>query len=345
MPADIYESKLVPMFYSFKEEAWHAIRKASQVAKSAVQIIKEEFFNAFTLENRPVTVTLNGVPTETGDYAIVRCASVADPNEVVFGYCTERYHPLQPIEVAELFDANVCRPAETLAFLGQGEEMFISWVMPEFEVVGDPLRLFGIVRAGFDTKHAVKLFTSAYRPVCRNTIVMAEGWAKANTDKQANKGMIWTGKGVNRNLARDLGYWMEHVQTRALIEADLVQSLFSRLAEKPIRNDEEAVKLLFEAYPNKVDNSEHIPWQLRDENQKAVAMVNDTRKETRDNIFTLFSGAGTAITPDYYGMLNATTEYFCHYQPSKKPIAESIMFGGRADNIMAMVGTLTKNSK
>jgi hypothetical protein len=341
MTANIYQR----MFYSFKEEAWHAIRKASQVAKSAVRVIKEDCFGAFSIENRPVTVTLNGAPTETGDFAIVRCASVADPDEVVFGYCTERYHPLQPIEVAEIFDANVCEPAETLAFLGKGEEMFISWKMPDFEVVKEVIRMFGIVRAGFYTKHSVKLFTSTYRPVCQNTVTMAEGWARANTDKNANRGMIWTGKGVNRNLGRDLGYWMEHVQTKALIEANLVQSFFGRLAEKPIKNDEEAHSILNTAYPYSSKDASNFPWQLRDAKQETIAVFNQGQDEIRNGIYGLFAGAGTAITPDYWGMFNATSEYFCHYQPSKKPIAESLMFGARAENIMAMAETLNKLSK
>jgi hypothetical protein len=340
MTANIYQR----MFYSFKEEAWHAIRKASQVAKSAVKVIEEDCFGGFRIENRPVTVTLNGVPTETGDFAIVRCASVADPEEVVFGYCTERYHPLQPIEVAEIFDANVCEPAETLAFLGKGEEMFISWKMPEFKVVNDLIRLFGIVRAGFDTKKSVKLFTSAYRPVCQNTITMAEGWARAHTDKKTNTGMIWTGKGTNRDLGRDLGYWMEHVQTKALIEAELVQSFFGRLAEKPIKSDAEVKEILEVAYPYSNKDASNYPWQLRDAKQEVIVQYNQGQDEIRNGITYLF-GAGTAITPDYYGLLNATSEYFCHYQPSKKPIAESVMFGGRADNIMAMVETLNKLSQ
>jgi hypothetical protein len=340
MSANIYEK----MFYSFKEEAWHAIRKASQVAKSAVRVIKEDCFGAFRVENRPVTVTLNGVPTETGDFAIVRCASEVDQNEIVFGYCSERYHPLQPIEIAEIFDANVCEPAETLAFLGNGQEMFISWKMPEFDVVGDLIRLFGIVRAGFDTKHSVKLFTSAYRPVCQNTITLAENWAKKHTDDETNTGMIWTGKGVNRNLARDLGYWMEHVQTKAMIEADNIKSFFGKLTETPIKNDTEVWNLLNKAYPNSTKDASNFPWQLRTAEQEKIEGINEGLGEIRNGIFYLW-GAGTQITPDCYGLLNATSEYFCHYQPSKKPIAESLMFGSRAKNIMAMAETLNEYTK
>src|SRR5512135_355539 len=338
MPANIFEK----MFYSYMQPAWHAIREPSLVKKSAIRIIDEDFQGAFSIENRPITVTLNGVPTETGDFAIVRCASKADPNEIVFDYCTERYHPLQPREVAEKFDENVCEPAETLAFLGEGEDMFISWLMPTFEVrVGDEVQMYGIVRTGFDTKHGTKLFVSTVRPVCWNTITMAEEWAKAHTNKDTNKGMIWTGKGVNRNLARDLGYWMQHVQSKALVEANLVQSFFSKLTEKPVKDDVEAYAILNTAYPNSNKDASNYPWQLRDAEQERIAGFNAGQGEIRDGIYGLFAGAGTQITPDYWGMLNATSEYFCHYQPSKRPIAESVMFGPRAKNITAMVETLS----
>jgi hypothetical protein len=341
MPANIFEK----MFYSYLKPAWHAIREPSQVKKSAVRGIDEDFQGAFEVENRPVTVTLNGVPSETGDFAVVRCASKADPEEIVFDYCSERYHPLQPREVAEIFDNHVCEHAETVAFLGKGEEMFISWEMPSFEVrVGDEVQMYGIVRTGFDTKHATKLFTSTVRPVCWNTITMAEGWAKAHTDKAAAKGMIWTGKGVNRNLGRDLGYWMEHVQTKALVEAELIQSFFARLASKSIESEKVALEILQTAYPNSKKSASNYPWQLRDEQESKILAYNAGQEEIRNGIYGLFSGAGTVITPDYWGMLNSTSEYFCHYQPSKKPVAESIMFGARSKNIMAMVETLNKLS-
>lgn len=333
------------MFYSYMKPAWHAIREPSLVEKTAVEIIDDECQGAFEIENRPVTVTLNGKPTETGDFAIVRCASKADPEEIVFDYCTEHYHPLQPREVAEIFDANVCQPAETLAFLGKGDNMFISWAMPEFEViVGDVVKMFGIIRTGFDTKHGTKLFTSSVRPVCENTVVWAEAWARKHTDKSNNTGMIWTGKGTSRNLARDLGYWMQHVQSKALVEANLIQSFFGRLAKTPIKSDEQAWEILHSAYPNSNKNANDFPWQLRDAQNQKIVELNAGREEIRNGVYSLFAGLGTAITPDYWGMLNATSEYFCHYQPSKKPVAESIMFGNRAENIMVMVETLNKKS-
>lgn len=331
------------MVYSFAQPMWHGITEPSLIPMTAEEIMNTRFGGGFEIFLRPITVELNGGQVETGDFAIVRGKSAYDNKEIVFDYCTERYHPLQPIDVARSFDENVQEPAETMAFLKQGNDMFISWKMPSFEVLkGDEIDMYGIVRTGFDTKNAARLFTSTVRPVCWNTITFAEGWAKANTDGQG-RGEIWKGKGINKNLLRDLGYWMSHVQEHAKQEVELLKSLFSNFAQTPINNDDEARGLLFQAYPDKEDVSGYYPAQLRDKKQEAIESFNDSQKGIRDGIFSLFSGEGTQITPDYWGMMNSTSEYFCHVQPSKKPIAESVMFGGRQKNIMSMVKVLTRN--
>jgi len=84
----------------------------------------------------------------------------------------------------------------------------------------------------------------------------------------------------------------------------------------------------------------YVPKQLRDVREMKVMDFNAGQKEIRDGIYELFAGAGTAITPDYYGLLNATTEFFCHKQPSKRPIAESAMFGTRNAQMIKMVDVL-----
>lgn len=337
MSANIYAK----MVYSYKQPMWHSITQPSEVEMTAEQIMIQRFRGGFPIHVRPVTVTLNGVAVETGDFAIVRGSSGYEQEEVVFGYCSDRYQPLQPIEVAKSFDANVKEPAETMAFLGNGNEMFISWVMPMCEiqtVTGlDALQLYGIVRTGFDTLKGTRLFTSVVRPVCWNTITFAQEWAKQNTDKAAGKGEIWKGKGVNKNLLRDLGYWMQHVQANAEKEVSLLQSFFGKIAKTPVKNDAEVHEILFEAFPPKQDVSAEYPAQLRTAKQEDTLVFNAGQNDLRDGIYGLFAGAGTAITPDYYGLVNATSEFFCHKQPSKRPIAESVMFGGRQKNTMRVV--------
>lgn len=330
------------MVYSFEKPMWHSITEPSLIPMSAEEIMNNRFGGGFGIFLRPITVELNNEQVETGDFAIVRGKSSYDNKEIVLDYCTERYHPLQPIDVARSFDTNVQEPAETMAFLKEGNDMFISWKMPSFEVLkGDEVQMYGIVRTGFDTKNAARLFTSTVRPVCWNTITFAEGWAKANTDGQG-RGEIWKGKGINKNLLRDLGFWMAHVQEHAKRESELLKSLFSNFAQTPIKTDREAWGILNEAYPDKEDVSAYYPKQLKDDKQARIEAYNESQKGIREGIFTLFSGEGIEITPDYWGMMNSTSEYFCHVQPSKKPIAESVMFGGRQKNIMSMVKVLAK---
>lgn len=337
------------MVYSFEKPMWHNITEPSFVQMGAEEILDKRFSGGIEIFLRPVTVELNGIGVETGDFAIVRSASPADQlGEIVFGYCSDRFHPLQPREIAQSFDANVQEPAETMAFLGRGEEMFISWVMPKFDVIvgdkTDEVEMYGIVRTGFDTLKGARLFTSIYRPVCANTINLAEGWAKRNSDG-VGKGNIWKGKGVNKNLLRDLGYWMAHVQDNAKREGEFLQNFFGKLAKTPIRNDHEAKAIIQDAFPNVESVSQYYPSQLRTAKEEKTIDFNDGQELIRVGIYDLFSGNGTAITPDFWGMLNATSEYFCHVQPSKRPIAESVMFGGRQKNTMQMVKTLAERVK
>ena len=330
------------MVYSFEQPMWHNITEPSLVQMGAEEILDARFGGGFEILLRPVTVTLNGQAVETGDLAVVRGNSPYDPQELVLAYCTSRYHPLQPREVAQCFDGNVRQPAETMAFLGNGEEMFISWKMPEFEVVkGDSVQLFGIVRGGFDTKTSYRLFTSAVRPVCWNTITLAQGWADKNTDGEG-RGNVWKGKAVSTELLKNLGYWMEHVQSRAEREAAMVENLFKNLAHTPIKQDVEAHEILYYAYPPVSSTSSYYPAQLVSKKDEEIAKANESQAQLRDGIYELFAGGGTAITADYWGMMNATSEYFCHVQASKKPIAESVMFGGRAKNIKRMVDVLSE---
>jgi hypothetical protein len=79
---------------------------------------------------------------------------------------------------------------------------------------------------------------------------------------------------------------------------------------------------------------------LRAKVTKETDELNQSMQKLRDGIFELFAGNGTAITSDYWGILNATSEYVCHFMPSKKPIAESVMFGNRAGYTARIVKAL-----
>lgn len=329
--------------YSRMQPMWHGLGVVSQKAQTAVEAMTEHFEGGFDVILREINYILNGEENPTGDYAVIRGA-YGESEEKKLAFCTDRYHPLQPIEVAHCFDENVGEPIETMAFLRDGAQMFISWSMPETEIeAGDPVELYGITDVGFDTKHGANLMTSVVRPVCANTLTFAENWANENTDKARGKGKIWSGKATSRNLLRDLGYWMAHVQENALREAIVTTDILRTFAQTPIVNDAEVDRLLAQAFPTKNDPSENFPKQLRDAKRDAIALSNAKVMEHRNGIARLFQGAGTAIKPSYWGLLNATTEYHCHYMKSKKPIAESVISGNRAKMSAQMVNTLRSN--
>ena len=332
---------LEDMVYSYKIPMWHNLAEPSQKEMTAIQILDENFGGGFELLLRPVTVMLNDEFKETGDYALIRSKThKAESKELLFGYCTGRYKPLQPREIAQVFDDRICKFVETMGFLYEGKEMFVSFAMPSFEVVkDDELKMFGIIRSGFDTLKGTALFTSIYRPVCANTISMASSWAENNTDGKG-KGNVWNSKHVNKNLLRDLGHWASFVVKDAERQSDLVQSFFAKLVKTPVKNDAEVHDILLESFPAPKKLTEFYPEELREEKLVSLDAINTKQEEIRDGIFGLFSGGGINVTADYYGILNSTTEYFCHKMPSKRPIAASVMWGNRQKMTMQVAEVL-----
>lgn len=348
------------MFYSFVKPAWHALREPFMTPHTAEEALTEiapavevggEPGFTVTLRAPKLAVLTDGVMEEKeleGQNFIVRGPMFEDPNEAIYpGSVSERFHPLQPIEICRAYDSNVKRPIETMAFLGsKAESMFISWELPEFAVKeNDVLKLFGVIKAGWDGMHGASLFSSIYRPVCQNTLNLAEGWAEKNADGHG-KGSVWKGKAVNPNLLRDLGYWMEHVQSKAEQEAELLKEFFGMLAKTPISSDLEAQEIILEAFPIIGNNSKYYPEKLRDQKELTTLEENRKLEDMRNGIFTNWAEQdGLNVTSDFYGLLNATTAYVCHDLPSKRPIAESVMFGNRADISMTMVSTLANRLK
>ena len=334
---------LEDMVYSYKIPMWHNLAEPSQVEKTAIEILDNNFNGGFELILRPVTVLLNDEFNETGDFALIRSKTAkADSKELLFGYCSERYKPLQPREICQVFDLKVKKPAESAGFIFEGKEMFISWKMPSFEVVkDDELQLYGIIKSGFDTLKGTSLFTSIYRPVCANTISMAASWAEKNTDGKG-RGNVWNSKHINKNLLRDLGHWASFIVEDAERQANLVQSFFAKLVQIPVKNDDEVKDILTEAYPDPEPLSEFYPKELRAEKLEAIEVAKSKQEDIRNGIFNLFSGNGIEITNDLYGLTNSVSQYLCHKMPSKRPVANSVMFGGRQKLQMQFMDVLKR---
>jgi hypothetical protein len=331
-------------FYGNRYPAWHKLGIVSEKDQNAVDALTA-IGGGYWTEKRPIVVMLNGKQVETGDFAIVRSPLPDDPQERVFGYTTERYQMLQPLELCEMFDDAVSRPVETLGMLGKGERLFLTWKMPKIEVVkDDEIQTYGFVAMGLDGVIGTSLNVVTTRVVCQNTWVAAI--QEASSTHERGKGRIYSGKHTV-SMNAELREWMKYVQKRAEEKVRLTESFFSLLVNKPIKNDAEVVSLLNAAYPDPEPLSldAYIPDALRGKKERKIEDEREQAQKNRDGIYALFSGAGTSISPDYYGLFNASTEWFNWGQGTKKPAELSVMMGTRAQKMNAMAEVLFYNAK
>jgi hypothetical protein len=337
MTANVWADKCV---HSFGEVPWHKFCDACEIPMPATEVLEKEWDNGAQIYLRPLRMELDGEEQETGDFGIVRGKASFDTHECKFGYVTKRFKPIQYRDVTLMFDTMVNQPVETAGILDRGKKIFISWKMPEFAVgVGDEYVPYAIVTVGMDNINGGKLFTSIFRPVCENTVSFAENWAKSNTEQ--GKGMIFKGTKVDPEMLKKLGYWMKFLQANAVHEVALVEDLFKSLTKTPIKNEAHVHELLYRAYPVGGQVDAYFPPELRADKQESLDEKGKTNELLRDNIYSLFAGRGTGIdTSSLMGLFNATSETLCHYMPSKKDIASSILFGNRQATMSQMVEVL-----
>lgn len=311
-------------FLGHRDAAWHAKGIVSQEPLTAEEALVQ--IGGVYIEKKPHMVTLNGVNTQVG-FDLVRSATPDDPTERMFGYTTEKYNVLQPLDFAMIFDEKVNQPVETIGFLGKGERMFLTWKLPSFDVAtGDEVQLYGFLPLGFDGKMGASINVVTVRVVCQNTWRAAI--MEAENSKVAGRGVIWTGRHTSPNLVRDLGAWMEHVQSRAEQQTNMLRSFFGKLVATPL-TDGDVYSALFKVYPDpaKVGDVPNSLRKIREDERDAKA---NSISRIRDGIFATWSGRGTAITPNAWGLFNATTEYMNFGLPSKKSTNESVLIGDRS---------------
>jgi hypothetical protein len=319
--------------FSFEEYPWHRLGTVSQEAmeaEAALALIDSPWY-----EKRPVTVNLDGIPVEFGDYAIVRSPIPSDPKERVVGTVKKNYQILQPDAIARAFDTNVNQYVETLGFLGtNGNKMFATWKLPSFNVgtKNDEIRLFGFIAAGYDGKFGASLNIVTVRVVCANTFSMAIGEVegKKETRKDSRVGRVWSGRHNSLNLERDLSLWLAHVQDRAIEETNQASATFNFMAGVAIKGQKAVNAILNDIYPDPKPVSDNYPSRLLVEKQAKNAKIAADAARDRDRVSALFAGEGTEIDGSAWGLFNAVTEYENHGRMTKKPADYSLLLGNRA---------------
>lgn len=318
-------------FYGHGVGGWHKKGFVTQEDMTAVQVMGRMTPVEFALVRSGFEYGGRFIPSQKGR-TIIR----AEGNEVhEIGTVRDQYVLHQPVEYAQLFDENVRKPVETLGFLGsKADRLFITWNLPTIDVHGDEVKTYGFMPVGFDGKFGEKLFITKVRVVCANT------WSAAVLDAQNSdnhgraKGSIYSGKHNHKNHLRDLGIWMKYMTEQADRDIELYKNLYNKMEATPITKSI-AWDLFCQTYPVKQSKvANYYPDELRDEANERLGDKAQAQQEKRELAMSLFEGAGIAITPTVWGALNSVTEAENHHVPSKKDIAESILYGNRANTMM-----------
>jgi hypothetical protein len=176
------------------------------------------------------------------------------------------------------------------------------------------------------------------RVVCKNTYMAA--LREAEYSKEPGKGKLWQGKHNSPNVTRDLEIWMEHVQLEAEQRANGMKDMFAAFAAKPLIDNNTLADLLFQIYPDPAPIPAYFPDKLRDAKQTAIDKAAELAERDRVMVESLFGGAGTAITPDGWGLFNSVTEYENYGRNSKKAPEYSILLGERAATMSRAVSVI-----
>ncbi len=283
-------------------------------------------------ELHPATFEVHGIKIPNKVNGIFRIENGKSPT--LIGETKDRYVLKQPIEYIKEFDT-LGKSVETLGFLGSNaEKLFITWNLPEIDIHGDVIELYGFVVFGFDGKFGNHLFVTSTRVVCQNThnIAVAEA-GKTNNYGRGRDGhnAVVTTKHNSKEHLETMGHWMRYVDSESQKQVDNIRSLFCKMEERPISVDE-AHGLFDKVYfANVKDERSFIPPALA---QKEKETVEDQKKKAQEGVdlaMSLFEGAGISISKTVFGAYNCVTEHQNHKIVSKKNDGiDSLLMGGRA---------------
>lgn len=327
MGDDIYENNV----YSFLKKMWHIKGTVGQNEETASDVYKGRMKKVNFISS-PYSTEIEGVHFDSKTKGIFR---VENGKVIEIGEFRGDYEITQPDEYIEAFDKYVGKPVETMGFLGasKADKLFITWVLPQIDIHGDIMEIFGMIVAGFNGKFGNHLYATDVRTVCKNTMNLAIHKAMETNNMGrgtfGDNGAIFSGKHSRKDHVERLGYWMRYIQQDAENTVSTMRSLFCKMEETPITVDQ-AFGIVSSVYSYPKDVGTFIPPELVNEENEKYDDGKTKADEKRDLAMSLFDGGGIQITPTVYGAFNAITELENHHVDCRKNDGvESILIGNR----------------
>ena len=306
-------------FFGHRTPAWHRIgtvidRELS--ARAALDLVGAYWVDLQDLR----TVRGVAVPMK----AIVRYPTKDDPVHKIFGVVGPDYTLITPYDFCAIWDEHVGQPVETLGALKEGRILFVSAILPSFDVRGDEVANYLLAVGPMTGDEAAEVRVTPVRVVCNNTLIASARMASE------------TYRIVHDQTAKErLGSWLTYVWQRVEKMSKELQKAFDVMAACRLSafDCERLIRSVYE-YPD-YPSDEALP-EVKEERvqrwQRAMGTIDLRRQGVRD----LLAGKGTkldvvACKGTAWGLYNAVAELedYRYYRQDKSAAFDAI-YGDRA---------------
>lgn len=317
-------------FISCRVAAWHQIGVVHEDEIGARESLKR-IGGQPTVTLEPLYADINGEKITLPNRSILRHPTQDDKEYVHLGIVGPRYELLTLHDVANIWDAVVGKPIETMGFLNRGANAFLTSKLPAMDIKGDEVERYIGVTTPLDGLKVATAEEWNVRVVCQNTLRAAQAQALSTCrvvhDKQA-KGRI----------AR----WLKEAYAKAEHNVTLVKEAFELLAATRVTGAT-ASQVMTWVYPNaQLNLDDSLSAKIAERRFELAEAHNRRQQKYRNVAMDLFEGLGTgmnipAAKGTLWGLYNACVELSDYRRgtnrgskPEAVQAAEATMFGNRA---------------
>ena len=313
MSHEIYNNK----FASFRKPAWHGLGEVFTDPISAI--------GAADKLGLPVIDTgkvyLSDGSVIPGFKAIT--GQEAGKDRQVFSIVSTDYQEISHRDFVTAWDrATDSAPVETIGLLGKGERLFLSSVLPSFEVKGDECSNYLLAYNPLNGIQAATGRITPVRVVCANTL------AQSAVNFKTEFRVIHTSE-----AAKDIEKWIKRVWSLAVDQSATVKEAFDILAGKSV-SDAQVKTVLESVYPIIGGTT---PEGAMDHSEAFVTYVKRIQLH-RERILNLFQGEAVGQTKAFvgtaWGAWNSIVEYE-DYNKSRRQAASVLVGAGAARKDLA----------
>jgi phage/plasmid-like protein (TIGR03299 family) len=317
-------------FISLREPAWHRLGIVHQDEIDARESLKRIGGQPkITLE--PLYTEVDGLKVAIPNRTILRHPTPDDNEYVPFGIVGPRYVVLTLEDVANIWDAVVRKPIETMGMLQRGANAFMTSKMSAIDINGDEVQRYVLLTTPLDGLRVASVEETDVRVVCQNTLCAAQAQAISRC------AIVHDGEAKSR-----IAVWLKDAYERAELNVSVVKEAFEILSSKDVSVNN-ANKILSHVYPTVTVREDFTIKKENMERRHELAEAQNRRAvKYRDAVLHLFEGAGTGMNTraaknKLWGLYNAVVELEDYRKGTNRKdrteavqSAEQAMFGTRA---------------